>query len=1217
MSYIGNSPGVASQRVTTTLIATASQTQFTTQSGYVLGYVDVYLNGAKLVNGSDFEAITGTYITLFAGAAVNDVVELISYVPRGLSDGYTKAEADAKFLDVGGDTATGSIFLGAGGLVVGTTQLVTSGTNNVGINTASPKTNGATFGTLTLNGSNGGAIQFTTADVNIAQIYNDGNALFINPSTGKTLSLQVAGSTVASVSSTGIAVTGTLSNTTGVGLATASGNVGIGISSASASGKLHVSQTAGSMYIDTAGGIPRMRLGGGNGWGFNRITASEDIFFGEPGDTGTWRVRGSGTISLGVGSNNTTMTVQGDGGSVGLGTTTPNTYGKLAVRTSTNQTALSVYCNDVGTGLIADFRGYDNSLGELSRLSIQAGGNVFIGTTTNTNSSKLVVAGTISQTVGSTQYLVVDQSDVGTAPNQIPLNQYLGSLAFQDRENINFTGGTGALSSLDLAAISAQLNVSATDVFVYDTSRDSDGGAWRKRTQHTSWYNETLNTQTRGSRREFPAIAVIVATTSSITIYDGDSPDLPMWMVFVGGSQGMAGSSLVQNGNSFTIAAINATLVVGLSSNSDNYGSPIINFISEKVVRMDPQTTEGGTWLGTIADRNSTKGYASYAASGGGYLIANSIINDVTIVVLPNAPIDTTTGLSVPTIAVANQNGVNVIKDNGAVYRLSGSNWGSASYSVAFDKNGLLYFGQMGYYWLSCDVKGLGQNYTNLIDGRNYYQVEVDTYPIKQVSCYDGNGWGASIDPAVSTNNDFHFAHYSNYTAPFDRVVRHHIDKSVSGYQGNSHLMNYTATKYNTGWMIGDTKTACLSDTTQEIIISSELITNGTFDSNVTGWTATGSGASISWNAAGRINVVPGTEAWAGAYTTVQVIAGKTYVITGSIISNGGIWAGISGSYNGGQASQKVFNGAYPGVADYSFTHTATQTGTLYITIDHSNTTSSGTIVADNISCRIADADRSVNNLGLKVLGTLTKTPVAVGADLVAYSGFNGSTNYLQQPYSSALDFGTGDFSFMCWVDLSDISGSQCVFIRSNTSNSNQALGLYLENGTWAIFVGSGSNTSIPIKLGLSFITVKRSGGIVSFYVDGILRTGVFPLAVNTNFTDSAAVLRVGAYFSLGTLSINPSNKVSLLRISATAPSDAQIAKIYNDEKQLFQENAKATVYGTSDPVTALTYDDDTQRLHVGTGSGRSVFQGLRRVDNTTTAVATAISAVDGMVVEN
>jgi hypothetical protein len=67
-------------------------------------------------------------------------------------------------------------------------------------------------------------------------------------------------------------------------------------------------------------------------------------------------------------------------------------------------------------------------------------------------------------------------------------------------------------------------------------TEDSDGGAWRKRTQHTSWYNETLNTATRGSRKEFPAVAVIVAESNQVTIYDGDDPDLPMWMVFNGTS---------------------------------------------------------------------------------------------------------------------------------------------------------------------------------------------------------------------------------------------------------------------------------------------------------------------------------------------------------------------------------------------------------------------------------------------------------------------------------------------------------------------------------------------------------------------------------------------------------------------------------------------------------------------------------------------------------
>ena len=92
---------------------------------------------------------------------------------------------------------------------------------------------------------------------------------------------------------------------------------------------------------------------------------------------------------------------------------------------------------------------------------------------------------------------------------------------------------------------------------------------------------------------------------------------------------------------------------------------------------------------------------------------------------------------------------------------------------------------------------------------------------------------------------------------------------------------------------------------------------------------------------------------------------------------------------------------------------------------------------------------------------------------------------------------------------------------------------------------------------------------------------------------------------------------LALWRFSATVPSAEQIAKIYNDEKHLFQAGAQATLYGASDAVTALAYDDDTELLHVGTSAGRSVFQGLRRIDNTTDAVGVAISASNGMVAED
>ena len=73
---------------------------------------------------------------------------------------------------------------------------------------------------------------------------------------------------------------------------------------------------------------------------------------------------------------------------------------------------------------------------------------------------------------------------------------------------------------------------------------------------------------------------------------------------------------------------------------------------------------------------------------------------------------------------------------------------------------------------------------------------------------------------------------------------------------------------------------------------------------------------------------------------------------------------------------------------------------------------------------------------------------------------------------------------------------------------------------------------------------------------------------------------------------------------------------MYNDEKHLFQENAKCTLYGSSSDVKSIAYDDSNDILHAGTSSGRSDFSGLRRINNTTAAVTTAISASNGFVVE-
>jgi hypothetical protein len=182
---------------------------------------------------------------------------------------------------------------------------------------------------------------------------------------------------------------------------------------------------------------------------------------------------------------------------------------------------------------------------------------------------------------------------------------------------------------------------------------------------------------------------------------------------------------------------------------------------------------------------------------------------------------------------------------------------------------------------------------------------------------------------------------------------------------------------------------------------------------------------------------------------------------------------------------------------------------------------------------------------------------------------------------------------------------------RDNVSSINGINLALLNSTTVRVTVTSVIDRDITYSGALNgvwnFFVVRRTNGLINTFVNG---TQIDSFANTTNLSGTDKLVRVG-------LSGDSTTSLALWRISTTVPSDAQILKIYNDEKQLFQENAKATLYGTSDSVTALAYDEDTQRLHVGTSSGRSVFQGLRRVDNTTTAVSAAISAADGLVAEN
>ena len=757
----------------------------------------------------------------------------------------------------------------------------------------------------------------------------------------------------------------------------------------------------------------------------------------------------------------------------------------------------------------------------------------------------------------------------------------------------------GTLGESNIGDISASISDTAVDVFVYDTSKDSDGGAWRKRTQHTSWYNETLNTSTRGSRKEFPAVAVIVCTSTTVRIYDGDDPDLPMWMEFVTG--GNWSHILVSTAGYIKAAEmLNGELVIARNLNT-GWQLVKVSFISDTAYAYKnvAHGTGDGQWHGGIVARNGDGEYTTISTASN---IVSQYNNDVAMTVLPNAPIDDATGLPVPTIAVATDGGVSVIKDDGSVANMTATlSTNNQANHISFNEE------KTKLSWMTRDgaVYALVTN----IPSSDVSSIQSDDIAISLHSSYNpSSGYDIKIMNGSNFNDLIHTK--DNILSFAGRGLHGGLQlvdyKDVNG--DNQSTNCFITTSFNSGWMHGDCKGAFLSDTDTTNVTASELITNGTFDSNVNGWVENDSTNTYS---SGKMQITRTGGQGNTSYQAFTTEVGKTYVATAEINSSGsrGDFYIKDGTGWGGSLLESA-TGTNGQTRTLSATFTATSTTTSFgFNVD----TISTSIIVDNVSVRLADQDRSVNTKGLQVFGTVTKSPVATGADLVGYSGWSAS-NYLRQPYNSDLNFGTGDFCIMGWMKTS--TGGRLINIQSASGyiniqayNSNR---IQIDTSGLGYITGTLLTGTLPVWTSTwnQFVVVKR-GDLLSLYINNQLDTSVNAASLNMN--DPDAVTTIGLDYTL----VQPFNgSLALFRILASAPSEEQIKKMYEDERMLFQENVKCTLHGSSNDVTALGYDDSTNLLHVGTSSGRSDFQGMRRINNTTTAVTTAISASNGLVAE-
>ena len=898
-----------------------------------------------------------------------------------------------------------------------------------------------------------------------------------------------------------------------------------------------------------------------------------------------------------------------------------------------------------------------------------------------------------------------------------------------------------SIATQNLAAIAQSKSETAVDVFVYDTSKDSDGGAWRKRTSKTSWYNETLGTATRGSRKEFPSVAVIVAETTKITIYDADDPSMSMWFTSRNTTTDV-GEGVLRHLNGYNptcVSAKDGKVFVGINISGNyasNEGLHYLDFVKDEAGKHVTSSAYTGKVTPLTAYPNTN--ITSDSSMG---VLSSADVNDVAMTVLPNAPIDPATDLPVPTIAVATDSGVSVIKDDGSVVDITASTWTLYAKSIKFLDDNKIYFNA------NSNDGGSRVYYVEPIPDADLVYLESDWYNTS--NAYEryiptiGGAWTGDIVLSHGSPFDSEVEAIGNDLAEVNGSVLGRIARKEGDPSNGLH--NVTTTEYNTGWMLGDTQLATLMSTDDTDISNTNLVTD--FFTSSGNWTSLAAGTSIS---GGVFNTDGTTSGDLGRLNNIGIEEGKLYRVTFRIptISAGSLGVKIAGGETSVQNSVGIYEAILKGTSNdniqlYSFsavgtidnlyvdlvgpvingdletntnwTEALTGTGSSsshatgqytitgpdynnrgeryqdvptiigrsYITTveisqdngavvahqtgDGSGGTTGSTLggstgatnvgtnyykwvakatttrvilrsqngasIFTNVKVEEAIEDRSRHNSLMALRGKYTVDPVATDAEMVYYDG-NDDNDYLEDVTGSITHPGT-DYTWAWWGKNPDIIFGTAD-LRSYMpviAYNPQAEGYYVTLG------GSSGNRQLTIRnvdtnivttsLTLSqtidarypmveewtqFVLVKK-GNTFSSYING-------NLDVVRDQSSFAAALEGANHGDNFKIQRTNTSGTSLFRMSTSAATAGQVAKMYRDEKPLFQENAKCTIYGSSTKIEALAYDKDTKLLHVGSSNdggdsgARSVFKGLQRVLNTTEAAGVAISASNDLVVE-
>jgi hypothetical protein len=145
--YVGNQPDstpvVVARQIHT---ATGPVGIITFNSGYTPGYLDVFLNGIKLVDAQDYSAADGRTVNVISNAVAGDILEMVAYKAFNLTLGPVGVASAGTTIKA--DSVTTLNFIGAGNTFAvngSTVDISISGGGAIGVSSNS-------FSTLTGTG---------------------------------------------------------------------------------------------------------------------------------------------------------------------------------------------------------------------------------------------------------------------------------------------------------------------------------------------------------------------------------------------------------------------------------------------------------------------------------------------------------------------------------------------------------------------------------------------------------------------------------------------------------------------------------------------------------------------------------------------------------------------------------------------------------------------------------------------------------------------------------------------------------------------------------------------------------------------------------------------------------------------------------------------------------------------------------------------------------